>query len=274
MDVEVNRIKMHYEEHGQGLPVILIHGFPLNHIIWAPVLPLLKSRARWITPDLRGHGQSEAPASIYSMDQFAGDVRELMDRLDIEKAVLVGHSMGGYISLAFARLYPERLAGLGLVSTQARTDSPERREARYTSAKAVSAQGTSFAADSLTPKYSNDPAVREKVREMILNTPVNGVVGSLFGMAERADSRETLRTIQVPSVVVAGEADALFPLEVMRELADNLPRTRWYAVPNAGHMPMMEFPERVAEAVDALVEDVLREVPDDNQGKTSSRTGS
>jgi len=261
MDIEINRIMIHYEEQGQGLPVIFIHGFPLNHTIWAPVLPLLKSQARLITPDLRGHGQSEAPASIYSMDQFAEDMRGLMDRLKIDKAVLIGHSMGGYISLAFARLYPERLAGLGLVSTQARTDTPERREARYDSAKAVSAQGTSFAANTLTPKYSDVSDVREKVREMILNTPVNGVVGSLFGMAERVDSRETLRNMQVPTMVVAGEADALFPQEVMRELADLLPRTRWYPIPNAGHMPMMEIPERVAEAVDGLVADVQGENP-------------
>jgi pimeloyl-ACP methyl ester carboxylesterase len=258
MELEVNRIKIYYEERGKGQPVIFLHGFPLNHSIWTPVLDLVKSDARWITPDLRGHGQSEAPGSIYKMEQFAADIRGLMDNLGIDRAVLIGHSMGGYISLAFARLYPERLAGLGLVSTQARADTPERKEARYTSAKAITGQGIGFAADSLTPKYTAVPAVREVVREIILNSPVNGVVGSLFGMAERLDAREVLPEIQVPAMVIAGEADALFPQDVMHELADRLPRARLVSIPNAGHMPMLEFPQQVAEAVDSLVEEVRR----------------
>src|SRR5512144_1307135 len=120
-------VNLAYEEHGEGTPVILTHGFPLNRSIWYPVVPKLSEKVHLILPDLRGHGQSPVPEGVYSMRLLAEDLRALMDQLNIEKVVLAGHSMGGYVSLAFARAYPGRLAGLALVATQAAADSPERR---------------------------------------------------------------------------------------------------------------------------------------------------
>jgi pimeloyl-ACP methyl ester carboxylesterase len=124
-------VELYYEEFGQGVPVILLHGFPLNHTIWMPVVERLQSHVRVITPDLRGHGKSPATDGDYSMRLMAEDIHALMNRLDIPKAVLVGHSMAGYASLAFARAYPGRLAGLAMVASQAEADTPEKRQARY-----------------------------------------------------------------------------------------------------------------------------------------------
>ena len=124
--MEFQPVDLFYNEQGQGTPVILLHGFPFNHTIWQPVMPLLAEHARLIMPDLRGFGQSPVTDGVYSMRLMAEDVVALMDKLGLEKAVLVGHSMGGYISLAFAQAYPNRLLGLGLVATQDSSDLPEK----------------------------------------------------------------------------------------------------------------------------------------------------
>ena len=126
--MEINPVDLFYKEYGQGTPVIFLHGFPFDHSIWEPLVPLLSKDARMILPDLRGFGRSPVTEDIYSMRLLAEDVLHLMDHLKIEKAVLVGHSMGGYVSLAFAHAYPGRLLGLGLVATQAAADGPERRQ--------------------------------------------------------------------------------------------------------------------------------------------------
>src|SRR5512133_3839444 len=154
--MEINPVDLYYEEHGQGTPVIFLHGFPFDHTIWKPIVPLLKNEARLILPDLRGFGKSPVPDGVYTMRLQAEDIKQLMDKLAIEQAVLVGHSMGGYVALSFAQAYPSRLLGLGLVATQASADNPERRQSRYKAAEAVAHKGAKVVASNmvstLTPK--------------------------------------------------------------------------------------------------------------------------
>src|SRR6266545_4584990 len=124
--MNVNGIQLAYERRGTGTPLVLLHGYPLDHHLWDEVAPLLEDTFELIIPDLRGFGESSTIDSFYAMEDFAADIAALLDHLEIQKAGLAGHSMGGYIALAFARLYSERLTGLGLVASQAMADAPDR----------------------------------------------------------------------------------------------------------------------------------------------------
>lgn len=244
-------IQLAFEEHGSGLPVVLLHGYPLDRSIWSPLVPLLKEHARLILPDLRGFGQTPLPKEDepYSMRVLADDVLDLLDRLNIEKAVLVGMSMGGYVALAFAHAYPQRLAGLGLVSTQARADSPEKRQDRMKTAEQVRRRGVTRTlkgmAEKLTPKAELVPVLSE----LINRQSSKGVVAALKGMAERRDSTENLANISVPTVVIAGTDDVLIPMQRSQEMNQLLGWSWLVEIPGGGHMSMMEKPELVADAL-------------------------
>src|SRR5512147_1809966 len=137
----VNGIRIAYERRGTGTPLVLLHGYPLDHHLWDKVAPLLGDTFELILPDLRGFGGSSTVDSFYTMEDIASDIAALLDHLGIQKAAIVGHSMGGYVALAFARLSPERVSGLGLVSSQALADPEERKQGRYKSAAEVADKG-------------------------------------------------------------------------------------------------------------------------------------
>lgn len=243
-------ITLYYEEHGQGLPVIFLHGFPFDHTSWEPLVPLLRDHARLILPDLRGFGRSPAsPDPMYTMRMFADDIHGLINQLGIDKAVLVGHSMGGYIALAFARAYPNHLAGLGLVGTQARADTPERRAGRKKTADAIKRRGLERATEGMAEKYVANPALVPAVRQQILKANPQAAIAALKGMAERQDSTDLLPTITAPAVVIAGEADQMVPLERARTLNQLLPWSWLVEIPGCGHLMPLEAPEATADAL-------------------------
>lgn len=248
------KVQLYFEEHGQGIPVVLIHGFPLDHTIWSPLIPLLKEKARLILPDLRGFGKSPVTPGIYDMGLLADDIKDMLDGLNIKQAVLAGHSMGGYVSLAFARCYPERLLGLALVASQAAADTPERRQGRLQTASEVERRGVKSLAKTMPEKLSANPALATLLRQLILRADPQGVAGALRGMANREDMTRRLSEINVPAVIIAGSQDSLIPIEKSREMERLLPRGWLVEIPNAGHMPMMEAPEMVAEALHRLIE--------------------
>lgn len=247
-------VELYYEEFGQGFPVILMHGYPLNHTIWMPVVERLQAHARVITPDLRGHGKSPVTDGEYSMRLMAEDIHALMNRLDLPKAVLVGHSMAGYVSLAFARAYPGRLAGLAMVASQAEADSSEKRQGRYITAEEVGRKGVRQVAKSMLPKLTPRKELAADLMEIMLKTPKKGVIGTLKGMAERPDALEWLAEIEVPAVVIAGEQDAIIPLERARTMTQMLRRGWLVEIPEAAHMPMLETPQVVADTIQQLVD--------------------
>jgi pimeloyl-ACP methyl ester carboxylesterase len=247
--MDFNPVDLYYEEYGSGQPVIFLHGFPFDHTIWNPIIPLISNQARIILPDLRGFGKSPVSEGIYSMRLLAEDIYQMMNRLKIGKAILVGHSMGGYASLAFAHAYPSHLSGLVLVSTQAAADSPERRQARYKTAEAVSHKGARVVASSMLPSLTPKQELLPGIKEIILRAHPSGVVGSLKGMAERHDLTGILSDIHVPAVVLAGTNDQLLPMEKMATLAQMLPKGWLVEVQGGGHMLMMEEPQQVSSAI-------------------------
>lgn len=250
--VTVNGIDVAYTRQGQGPALVLIHGYPLDHSIWDKVIPLLADKFDVIVPDLRGFGESMSTDRTYGMDDYAADIAGLLDHLKIQEAALVGHSMGGYIALAFARAYPARVQGLALISSQALADPPDRKEGRYKTAEEVSSNGVGGVAESMASKLSADPALQSYARELIEKQSASGVAGALKAMAERPDAMELVKGFQFPVILVHGDSDALIPIDRAREVESAVLQARLFALGGAGHLPMLEEAEKTAEALKHL----------------------
>lgn len=247
--IDVNGIRLAYDRRGKGTPMVLLHGFPLDHHLWDEVVPLLEDQFDLIIPDLRGFGGSSTVDSFYSMEDYASDVAALLDHLGIPKAAIVGHSMGGYVALAFARLFPDRVSGLGLVSSQVLDDAPERKEGRYKSAADVADKGIASVVEAMAPKLTADTRLQEYARASMEKQQPAAYIGALKAMAERVDSTPLLSTISYPVVLIHGDADALIPVDRAREVKASFPQSHFVEIRGAGHMPMLEAREQTAEAL-------------------------
>lgn len=251
--MQLKPVDLFFEEVGEGLPVVLLHGFPLNRSIWHPVVGLLAGQGRFILPDMRGYGQSPDGSDIHSMRLLVEDILLLLDRLNIERAILVGHSMGGYVSLNFAHAYPGRLAGLGLIATQADADTPERRQARLRTARDIRSKGIELIAHGMPSKLTRRTELQAELAQMFMQVNPQSAIRSLKGMAERPDANPWLDQIHVPVLVVAGGQDPLIPAEKSREMVAMLNKAWLIEIPDACHLPMLEAPERVAEGISQLI---------------------
>ena len=249
-------VDLYFESYGQGFPVIFLHGFSLSHVIWELVIPLLEMDARLILPDLRGHGSSPAPEGPYTMRLMAEDVLALMDKLQLEKAVWVGHSMGGYICQAAARDYAGRLAGLAFVATRSLADGPKKLAIRSKTIELVRQKGVDVVAEDMSERLTYKKDWKATTYKIISQTPQTGVIGALRGMASRPDSSELVKGLSLPWVFVAGQNDVFVQLETAREMAVPLDSSHYFEVPEVGHMPMLEAPEVVAQAIRTLLSDL------------------
>jgi 3-oxoadipate enol-lactonase len=259
----INEFEMHFQDVGEGPPILLVHGFPLDHTLWTHQVEALQREYRVVNPDLRGHGQSEAPAGAYTMAQLAEDLHALLDRRAIDRVVFAGLSMGGYIAFAFWRMYPDRLRALVLADTRAAADTPEGRENRYKMIQQAQNEGIRPIVAGMLPKMvspvtlESEPQVVAQARRMMEHTPVDGVVGALQGMAQRPDSTSTLPTIDVPTLILVGEDDAITPPTEARRMRDEMlaanrgqrPKVRLVTVPRAGHLSPLENPAAVNQAL-------------------------
>jgi pimeloyl-ACP methyl ester carboxylesterase len=247
-------VPLHYTEAGQGLPVVLLHGFPLTSAIWERQQRELSDRFRVITPDLRGHGQSPVPEGGYDMESLAADVLALLDTLAITNAAILGHSMGGYVTLAAWKRAPERFLAVGLVDSQAAGDTDEARQNRYTLAEKVAVDGPRAAANAMIGRLfapglaESDPAV-ELVREMILQTSPAAIIQSLHGLAARDDATARLETIHVPALILTGDQDQIIPQARAEMMAARLPDGTLAIIDRCGHMPMLEQPAATGAAL-------------------------
>jgi 3-oxoadipate enol-lactonase len=185
---------------------------------------------------------------------LARDVLALLDALLIKKAIIMGHGMGGDVALAALKLAPGRFLALGLIDSQTGADTKEGRQGRYKMAEKVAAEGSKIVAEAMLPKLfaANLPAgapVIEQVRQIILNTPSAGIIGSLQGTAVRPDSSEMLSKISAPLLILTGDKDQIIPLEMAKAMAATIPTTTLIVIENAGHMPMLEQPQATTTAL-------------------------
>jgi pimeloyl-ACP methyl ester carboxylesterase len=247
--IKVNNIELAYERHGKGMPLLLLHGYPLDHHLWDEVIPLLENTFDLIIPDLRGFGESSTIETPYTMNDYASDIAGLLDHLDIEQAAIAGHSMGGYVALAFAWLYSERINALGLVGSQALADPPDRKDGRYKTAADIAENGISGVVETMTPKFTVDLKWQAYARKTMEAQQPLAYIGALKAMAERVGFTPLLSTIKYPVVVVHGDADALIPIERAREVKAALPKSHLVEIKGAGHIPMCEAPQEMAQAL-------------------------
>ena len=251
--VQINGIQQAYTRFGQGTPLVLIHGYPLDHTIWYDLVSLLESEFELILPDLRGFGLSGVVETQFTIADMASDVAGILDHLNLEKVNIAGHSMGGYVALAFARQYPQRVLGLGLISTQALADTPERKQGRYTGAEEIMQNGVGPVAESMAPKLTPDERVQPFVRSLIAAQRPMGLAGALKAMAERSDSTSALSSFKFPVAIVHGEADELIPIQRAQEIKAAVSQATLMELSGVGHMPMMENPKATATTLKSLL---------------------
>ncbi|MGQ0841265.1 alpha/beta fold hydrolase [Actinokineospora sp.] len=241
---------MHYTDTGSGTPLILLHGFPLDSRMWDGARTGLVDHVRLITPDQRGFGRTPLGDDAPSLETVARDVVGLLDELGLERVLLGGCSMGGYVAMALLRAAPERVSGLLLIDTKAVADTDEARANRHAVAERAERDGVApWLADAMLPVLVTDPARGgAAVRELMEAQDGASVAWASRAMAARLDSRETLRALELDALVVHGELDGLMPVALAEELAE-LTAGELRVLPGTGHLPPMETPDAFLAAV-------------------------
>jgi 3-oxoadipate enol-lactonase len=253
--------QLFYESTGSGPTVVLLHPFPLNHHFWDGVVPHLSTRYRVVLPDLRAHGDSDAGDGPVTMTKLADDLNLLCRELDITRAIFVGVSIGGYTLFEFIRRYRERVATLVLANTRAGAETSEGRATRLQIAEKVEREGSAAFIDDLLQKLfskttlTNRPDIVDKARDMARQMSPTDIAQVQRGMADRADPIPTLATINVPTLVIAGEEDSV-PLSELELMHQRIAGSQYRVMSKAGHYAAMEqsaeFGRMLRTFVDAL----------------------
>jgi len=263
MRKQIGGINLAFEDRGTGLPLLFIHGYPLSRRIWDPQLEGLADVARLIALDLRGHGDSDAVPGHYSMDLLADDCKDLLEALGLTSpVVLCGLSMGGYVTFAFYRKYPEMVAALILAATRSGEDSPEGKANRDKAADLARKGGPSAIAESMLPKmlspksYEEKPELVHRVWEIMEGTSPEGILGDLMGMKSRPDSTPGLKKIEKLTLILHGSDDQLIPPSEAMAMSGAIPGARLTLLPDAGHLLNMEQPQLFNGAVREFIREL------------------
>jgi len=263
-DVTYNRLmekivsdgaEISYDVTGSGPAAVLLHPFPANHEFWLPLAPALASRYRLIMPDLRGHGESALGDGPATMQKHALDIARIMDAAAVGRVPIVGVSIGGYTIFEFWRRFCERIAALVLCNTKAQADTAEARNSRVQAADEVLQRGTEPFFESMVPKLLGEttrrsrPDLVEGALRMMRKMSAEEVAGVQRGMAERQDSVPTLKTINVPTLIITGDEDILTGVPEAELMKQNIPGSEMRVVAKAGHFSPWERPEEVGKVL-------------------------
>ncbi len=257
--MRVDDIEIAYDDQGDGLPVLLVHGHPFDRSMWRPQVERLRDRYRVIAPDLRGFGETTVVPGKTPLSAFAGDLIGLLDRLDLGQVVLCGLSMGGQIVMEVHRTHPSRVRALVLADTFPEAETPAGREARYSAAERVLREGMGPYADEVLDKMISPhnvralPAVAEHVLGMMRGTSPEGAAAAWRGRAERPDYLDSLSRATVPALVVVGEEDRYTPVAVAERLHATIPGSTLAVIPGAAHLPNLERPEEFTDALERFL---------------------
>lgn len=260
--IEVVDNALAHADVGRGLPVVLLHAFPLNRSMWEPQIAALFGECRCIVPDLRGFGDSPK-SGPYTMKRHADDVVALLDALQLEQAVIAGLSMGGYIALAMWRHHRNRVRALVLADTRAAADDAEGKKKRDDLIALARREGAAAVADKqitgLIGKSTREkqPELVDRVRLVMANESVDGIVGALEAMKARPDSTEMLKEIDVPTLVVVGGEDVVTPVKEARAMHVAIRDSRLEIIPAAGHLSNLERPAAFNAALSDFVGSLL-----------------
>jgi 3-oxoadipate enol-lactonase len=245
-----------YTDTAAGPTLVLLHAFPLDREMWKPQLAALAGTARVIAPDMPGFGRSALPPEPWSVESAADAVTGLLDTLGLTGRVVVGGlSMGGYVAMAFARKYPDRLAGLILADTRAEPDDAAGKENREKMIATARKQGAAAVVEAMLPKLLSDatrtnrPAVADAVKAIGSRQTAEGVAAGLAALRDRPDATPGLDQVSVPTLVLVGEHDAVTPPTLAAAMAGRVYGSDLVTIPNAGHLSNLENPEAFNAAV-------------------------
>lgn len=256
MKADINGISLAYSDRGKGLPLILIHGFPLCRKMWRPQAEALaKAGCRVITPDLRGFGESGSTSDMTGMDTYADDIVALMDHLRLDKAVVGGMSMGGYVLLNLLERYPDRIAAPLFIVTKAGGDDDAGKARRTALAEAVRLQGSLPVAETFRSllfapaTLSDNPGLVDEVFGWMRGTDPAGAAAGLVAMRDRKDSTVLLGSFSQPALVIGADEDQAIPVENSRIIAEGLPDAEFTILHGGGHMVNLEQPEAFNDTI-------------------------
>ncbi len=245
----VRGIEIAYEDVGSGPSVVLLHGYPFNRSMWREQVEVLRHNHRLIVPDLRGHGESAVTPGPATMESMALDIALLLETLNISRATIGGLSMGGYVALAFYRLFPLRVRSLLLADTRAQADTEEGKQNREQQAEKSLREGMDGIADALLPKLlapetvAERPDIVRRLREMIVGTEPEGAASALRGMAVRKDQTSFLSRIIAPTLILVGSKDGLTPIPDSELMHREIGGSRLQIMEGAGHVSNLERSE-------------------------------
>ncbi|MFV8341379.1 alpha/beta fold hydrolase [Flavobacterium sp. XS2P39] len=248
-----------YSDTGKGTAIVLLHGFLENKGMWNFYIPEFAKKNRVITIDLLGHGESECLSYVQTMEDNAEAVQAVLSELRIRKAIFVGHSMGGYVALAFAELYPENIKGLVLLNSTSTADSEERKINRDRAIKAVKQSFMNFVSLSIVNLFSESNRDRlsseiESVKKEALKTPLQGIVASLEGMKIRKDREVLLHLTPYPKLLILGEKDPVLNFEETKGQIENT-TTKLVSFPD-GHMSHIENQDQLLKVLSAFFKSI------------------
>lgn len=255
-NIDVCGVRYRVMDDGIGPAILFVHGFPLDHTMWAEQIAEFSKTHRVIAPDLRGFGGTDGTLYSVSMEQFADDLNELLLALQVDRPItFCGLSMGGYVGWQFALRYPQWLGRMIACDTRAAADSAEAAANRLKMADIVVKEGPAPVAMAMMPKLfapattQTRPALTDLVRQMVMRTNPIAIAAAHRGMAVRPDVTAQLASFRFPTLVIVGEHDLISPAAEMRTIAESLPNAKFAVIPNAGHMSPMEEPVAVNRAI-------------------------
>src|SRR5215470_17984875 len=243
--------------------LVFIHGFPLSPSMWDPQFSLAERGWRLIVPELRGFGMGKEAAGdppTTSIDDYAGDTIDLLDKLHVDTAVIGGLSMGGYVTFSMFRHAPNYFRAMVLADTRSQGDTPEAAGGRKNMQQLARDKGAAAVADALLPKLVGDttrrdrPAVVEAVRNQITGNSVDSIVGALTALMTRPDSTPMLSTIRCPVQIIVGEEDAITPPALSEQMHRDIHGSELTVIKGAGHMSNMEQPTAFNDALTRFLE--------------------
>ncbi len=248
----VNNLTVNYIDEGptNSPAIIFIHGFPLNKLMWEKQIEILKENYRVIAYDIRGHGNTDAGNDNFSIELFANDLLSLMDVLKIDRTILSGFSMGGYIALNAIESYPERFNALILCDTNCAADMPDAKEKRMKTIANIKEQGLEkYAGESLKKlfapiSFSTHSEEIAIVRKMIMNTSRQSLYKTLHALAERKETCTKLHEIKVPVLIMVGKEDEITPPAAALTMHEKIKSATIHIIDHAGHMSNMENPDQ------------------------------
>jgi pimeloyl-ACP methyl ester carboxylesterase len=265
MRIKLQDANIFVEDVGNGMPLLLIHGFPFNLELWRPQIEDLSTIARVIALDIRGHGQTPPTDSPYTMDMFANDCTGVLEALKVEqRAVVCGLSMGGYISFALLRRYPDKIGGLILAATRSGADSEEGKTNRDKAIHEVEKCGTQSVIESMLPiimapqTYTKRPELVSQVSTIMEGTSRLGMISALQAMKTRPDSSTTLTQIEVPTLIIQGANDQIIPVSEAEAMHAAITNSQLEIIPDAGHLPNLEQSQQFNKIVRSFLSTLNR----------------